>query len=256
MNLVQTLILSFTEGVSEFLPVSSTGHLVLVSQILGVIQTEFVKSFEIIIQLGAILAVVILYYKKLLDKKVWLQIFLAFIPSATVGFILYKFIKDILIGNSWITVIAMLLGGIAFILIEIWHRKKDIVPTSIEKISNKNAFIIGLFQSVSIIPGVSRAGSTILGALIVGIDRKTAAEFSFILAVPTIAGASALDIFETKLSFSSNELLTLIIGFIASFIFAYLSVKWLIKYLQKHSFIAFGVYRIIASVVFYLIFLR
>ncbi|MEK9207879.1 MAG: undecaprenyl-diphosphatase UppP [Patescibacteria group bacterium] len=256
MNLVQTLILSFTEGVSEFLPVSSTGHLVLVSQILGVIQTEFVKSFEIIIQLGAILAVVILYYKKLLDKKVWLQIFLAFIPSATVGFILYKFIKDILIGNSWITVIAMLLGGIAFILIEIWHRKKDIVPTSIEKISNKNAFIIGLFQSVSIIPGVSRAGSTILGALIVGIDRKTAAEFSFILAVPTIAGASALDIFETKLSFSSSELITLIIGFIASFIFAYLSVKWLIKYLQKHSFIAFGVYRIIASVVFYLIFLR
>ena len=232
MNLIQVLILSFVEGFTEFLPVSSTGHLILTAHALGITQTGFVKSFEIIIQLGAILAVVIIYWKTLLNKKIWPQILIAFIPSAVVGFILYKFIKEVLIGNSAVTVLALLIGGIAFILIELWHRNKKYEGGGIEQISHNKAFVIGLFQSVSVIPGVSRAGSTILGALILGVNRKTAAEFSFILAVPTILGATALDIFETRLSFSVNELILLTIGFVASFIFAFISVKWLIKYLQ------------------------
>lgn len=256
MDLIQTLILSFVEGVTEFLPVSSTGHLILASQILNIEQTEFVKSFEIIIQLGAILSVVFLYFRTLINTKIWPQIFIAFLPSALVGFIFYKLIKDILIGNSLITVIALLLGGIIFILVEKWNKDNKHSSEGIEKITLKNAFLIGLFQSVSVIPGVSRAGATILGALLLGANRKTAAEFSFILAVPTMMGATALDIFETKLNFSNNELFLLILGFIASFVFALLTVKLFVKYLSSHNFTAFGVYRILVAIIFFLLFLK
>jgi undecaprenyl-diphosphatase len=256
VNLIQTLILSAVEGITEFLPISSTGHLILTSQILGIEQTEFIKSFTIIIQLGAILAVAALYYKTMMNKKIWPQILIAFLPSAVIGFILYKFIKGVLIGNSLVTVIALFLGGLAFIAIEYWHRNKKQNDRKIEDITYKNAFTIGLFQSISVIPGVSRAGASILGALMLGINRKTAAEFSFILAVPTIFGATVLDIFETKLSFSTNELMLLGIGFVATFIFAFISVKWLIKYLENHSFIAFGIYRIALAIIFYILFLR
>lgn len=257
MDIFQTLILSFIEGVTEFLPISSTGHLVLASQILNITQTEFVKSFEIIIQLGAILSVVFLYFKTLINTKIWPKIFVAFLPSAIIGFVFYKLIKDVLIGNSLITVIALLLGGIAFILLEYWHRNaKASETTNIEEITLKNAFLIGIFQSASVVPGVSRAGATILGALLLGTNRKTAAEFSFILAVPTMLGATVLDITQTKLAFSSSELAMLISGFFASFIFALISVKWLIKYLANNNFVPFGVYRIILAIVFWLIFLR
>lgn len=263
MNLIQTLILSFVEGVTEFLPISSTGHLILTTQILGIASTEFVKSFTIIIQLGAILSVVAIYFKTMMNKKIWPQIIIAFLPSAVIGFLLYGFIKGVLIGNSLVTVIALFIGGLAFIGIEYWHKDlpagrqgKKQTDGNIENISYKNAFIIGLFQSISVIPGVSRAGASILGALILGVNRKTAAEFSFILAVPTIFGATMLDIFETKLSFTSYELLMLGIGFISTFIFAFISIKWLIKYLQNHSFIAFGVYRMALAVIFYILFLR
>lgn len=256
MDIFQTLILSFVEGITEFLPVSSTGHLVLVSQAINIEQTEFVKSFEIIIQLGAILSVVFLYYKTLLNTKIWPQIIIAFLPSAIIGFVFYKLIKDVLIGNSNITVIALFLGGLVFILVELWHRNRKYEEGGIEKITNKNAFIIGVFQSVSIIPGVSRAGATILGSLLLGANRKTAAEFSFILAIPTMFGATVLDITQTKLAFSQNELSLLLIGFIASFIFALLSVRLFIKYLSNHSFVAFGVYRITIAIIFYIIFLK
>lgn len=256
MDLLQTLILSAVEGFTEFLPISSTGHLILTAQILGVAQTNFVKSFEIIIQLGAILAVVAIYFKELLNKKIWPQILIAFIPSAIIGFLLYSFIKNVLFENSLIVVIALFLGGVAFLLIEYFHKDKKEKEGNIENISYRNALIIGLFQSISVIPGVSRAGSTILGALMLGVNRKTAAEFSFILAVPTIFAATVLDITQTRLSFSSNELFLLSVGFIASFIFAFISIKLLIKYVQNHTFIIFGIYRITLAIIFYLVFLR
>jgi len=263
MNLFQTILMSAVEGFTEFLPISSTGHLILSAQALGIEQTDFVKSFLIIIQLGAILAVVLLYFKTLLNTKIWPQILIAFIPSAIIGFILYNFIKDVLLENSFIVVLALIIGGIAFILIEYFNKnlknqKDDRTEekTSIESISYKNAFIIGLFQIMSVVPGTSRAGSSILGALILGINRKTAAEFSFILAVPTIFGATVLDIAQTKLAFNSDELFLLSIGFLGSFLFALISIKWLIKYVQNHTFIAFGVYRIILGIIFYIVFLR
>ena len=177
-------------------------------------------------------------------------------PAAVIGFILYKFIKEVLIGNSLIVVLALFIGGIAFILIEYLHKDKKQNEGNIEDISYKNAFIIGLCQSIAVIPGVSRSGSSILGALLLGINRKTAAEFSFILAVPTIFGATVLDIAETKLSFNSNELILLGIGFLGSFVFALISIKWLLKYLQNHTFIGFGIYRIILAILFFIFFIK
>lgn len=255
MNLIQTLILSAVEGFTEFLPISSTGHLILATHALNIETTEFIKSFNIIIQLGAILAIIILYYKTLLNTKIWPQILIAFIPSAVIGFLLYGFIKNVLFENSLVVIIMLFLGGIAFILIEYLHKDKKYNEGGIEKISHKNAFIIGLFQAFSVIPGTSRSGASILGALILGINRKTAAEFSFILAVPTIFAATVLDVYETKLSYSQNELLLLLIGFIGSFVFALISIKWLIKYVQNHSFIVFGIYRIVLAIIFFLVFI-
>ncbi len=258
MNLLQTIILSLVEGITEFLPISSTGHLILTTDILHIPSTDFIKSFMILIQLGAILAVIMLYYKKLFNTKLWPQILAAFIPSAIIGFTLYHFIKTYLLGNAIVTVVALFIGGVALIGVELWNKKRleDKVENDVEEISVKHSFIIGLFQALSIIPGTSRAGSTMLGALILGINRKAAAEFSFLLAVPTIIAASVLDIYETKLSFTNHELIMLGTGFILSFIFAAISIKFLIKYLQNHTFIPFGVYRIVVAIIFYIVYLR
>ena len=258
MNLFQAIVLAVTEGLTEFLPISSTGHMILVSRIMNVPQTDFVKSYEIIIQFGAILAVILLYRKTLFNVKVWPQILIAFIPAAIVGFTLFKVIKDKLIGNDLITVIALFIGGVVFILFELWYKKQNHENEikKIEGITNKNALITGLFQSISVIPGVSRAGATILGGLFQGQDRKTAAQFSFILAVPTIFAASSLDLVKSNLSFTGYEIFLLIVGSITAFIVGGLTIKWFIKYLSKYTFIPFGVYRIVTAIVFYLIFLR
>lgn len=258
MNIFQTLTLSLVEGITEFLPISSTGHLILTTDILNIPSTEFIKSFLIIIQLGAILSVALLYWKKLLNKKIWKSIIIAFIPSMVVGFLFYSFIKNVLFESSFITVIMLFLGGVAFIGVELWNKRKieDKINIKIEDLPIKTSFIIGLFQSLSVVPGTSRAGSTILGALILGVNRKTAAEFSFILAIPTMIGATALDVFETKLSFTQNELSLLAIGFISSFVIALITVKLFIKYLEKHTFIPFGIYRIIVALIFYFFFIK
>ncbi len=257
MSLFHALILSFVEGITEFLPISSTGHMVLVSEILKIQQTDFVKTFEILIQPGAILAVIVLYYKKLFNTKIWPQLLAAFLPAAVIGFLFFKIIKSYLLGNDLVTVAALFIGGIAFIAIEYFQKKdKRELNSDLEKITIKNAFIIGLFQSVSVIPGVSRSGATILGGLILGNKRKVAAEFSFILAIPTMLAASALDLVKTNFSFTSNEIVTLIIGFIFSFLVALTAIKLLMRFLSNHDFTYFGIYRIIVAVIFFLIFLR
>lgn len=257
MDLIQTIILSIVEGVSEFLPISSTGHLVLTAYSLNIPQTPFVKSFEIIIQLGAILSIITLYTKIIIQKtKLWKTLFIAFMPSAVVGFTLYPFIKNVLIGNPFITVIALIVGGIILIIIEYLHKEKNEVTESIEDITSKQAIFIGIAQSFSIVPGVSRAGATIIGGLLTGAKRKVAVEFSFLLALPTMMGATALDLVETNLSFSSSEWITIGIGFITSYFVALIAVKWLLKYVQNHTFIGFGVYRIIFGIIYWLIYLR
>ncbi len=248
MNFIQTLIFSIVEGITEFLPISSTGHLILTSQVLSIRQTEFVKSFEIIIQLGAILAVVVIYFKKVvlsLDFKLWKNIIVSFIPSIIFGLLFYKAIKTYLIGNPIVVIISLLLGGITMIIFEKYYKPKG------KELTNFDYVKIGLFQILSMIPGVSRAFATIFGGMVVGMSREKATEFSFFLAIPTMAAASLLDLIKTDQSvWTNSNMQTLTIGFIGSFITAYIVVKWLIKFVQTNNFIIFGWYRIAVAIIF------
>lgn len=255
MNLIHIFLLSLTEGLTEFLPISSTGHLILVSKLLGLTETDFVKTFEIVIQLGAIMAVVVLYFKKfVLDFSLIKKLIVAFIPTSIVGFTLYPLIKGVFLGSSSITLNSLFWGGIALIGIEWFLRRKKTEAQSTSEVSYRQALLIGTFQSLSVIPGVSRAAATIVGGLLTGLDRSTATEFSFLLAVPTMFAATAYDIYKSRQMIASGGFLTLFIGTILSFFFAILAVKFLINYVKKHNFTAFGIYRIILSVVFFILF--
>jgi undecaprenyl-diphosphatase len=257
MNILQALILSIVEGVSEFLPVSSTGHMILAADILKISQTGFVKDFEIIIQLGAILAIVVLYWNSLFKNlEVWKRIIVAFIPTGIIGFILFKIIKTYLLGNLYVTLISLFVGGVILIALELVYKEKDHHIEDIAKLSFPKAFVIGIVQSIAVIPGVSRSAATIVGAMFLGTKRKAAAEFSFILAVPTMLAATGLDLVKTKFNYAPIEWLILAVGFFGAFIVALISVKLFLKYVQRNNFIFFGAYRIIASILFYLIVIK
>lgn len=257
MNYIQAVILSIIEGLSEFLPISSTGHLILASDLLKITQTEFTKSFEIFIQLGAILAIVFLYRKTLVrDLEYWKKILVAFIPTGILGFTFYKLVKHYLLGNSAIVVISLFIGGITLILLEIIHREKDTALEKIESLSFKDAIIIGLFQSISMIPGVSRSAATIVGGILTGLKRKTAVEFSFILAIPTMMAATGMDLVKSNFQFSGYEYSLLGVGFVGAFITAIFAVKFFISFVQKNTFIPFGIYRIVIALLFWLLILK
>ena len=255
MSLVHVFILSIIEGITEFLPISSTGHLILASKLLGIMESDFTKTFEIAIQLGAIMAVVFLYFKKFTQSfTLYKKLFVAFIPTAIVGFFFYPFIKGFLLSSSVVTLNALFWGGIVLILVELLlKRKTDRSLPADGQITYKQSFLIGVFQSISVVPGVSRAAATIIGGLLTGLNRETATEFSFLLAVPTMIAASALDIYKSRQILMSGDLFLLLIGTFLSFVFAMLAVKFLIGYVKKHNFIPFGVYRIILALVFWLL---
>ncbi|MBI5452594.1 undecaprenyl-diphosphate phosphatase [Candidatus Gottesmanbacteria bacterium] len=257
MNYLQTIILSIVEGITEFLPISSTGHLILTSDLLKISQTEFQKSFEIIIQLGAILSVVVIYFQTLLRKrKIWEKVLVAFLPTGVLGFTLYKLIKHYLLGNTVVVLLSLFIGGIVLIILEKMHNEEKSKLDDIEKISLKNAFFIGLFQSISMIPGVSRAAATIFGGLYLGLNRKTAVEFSFLLAIPTMLAATVLDLYKSHLSFTSYEYLLLAVGFAGAFITAFVTVKYFLRFIQSHTFVPFGIYRVILAVAFWVLIVR
>ncbi len=257
MSYLQSIILSIIEGITEFLPISSTGHLILASDLLKISQTEFQKSFEVFIQLGAILAVIVLYWQTLVKKiEVWKRILIAFLPTGALGFVLYKVVKHYLLGNSAVVLISLFIGGIILIILEKLHNEEKSMISDTEKISLKHALFIGLFQSVSMIPGVSRAAATIFGGLFLGLKRTTAVEFSFLLAIPTMLLASIYDLYKSHLSFSSSEYLLLAVGFTGAFITAFITVKYFLRYIQNHNFIAFGVYRIILAIAFWLLIIK
>ena len=249
MTLLDAIILGIIEGITEFLPVSSTGHLILASAVLKLEDTEFLKSFEIAIQLGAILSVVVLYARSLIkDRDLIQKTIVAFLPTCIVGLIAYKFVKRYLMGNELIVVAALLIGGLVLILFEWLQRGK---PEGSKQISYSQAISIGLFQCISMIPGVSRSAATIIGGMVIGIDRKTIVEFSFLLAIPTMAAATALDIYKSASLFSSAEIHLLIVGFVISFVVALFSIKLLLRYIQNHTFVAFGIYRILVAFLFW-----
>jgi undecaprenyl-diphosphatase len=256
MTIGQSVVLGVVEGVTEFLPISSTGHLILVSDLLRIANTEFLKSFEIIIQLGAITSVLFLYWRTLTNYQQIKKILVAFLPTAVLGVLAYGTVKKYLLGNSQVVVWALVIGGAALIVFERWYRKSGNRAIAQETISYRQAVLIGVCQSVAMIPGVSRSAATIVGGLLLGLDRKSIVEFSFLLAVPTMVAASALDVSKSYQVFASDQYVVLGVGFMVSFIVATMSIKFLLRYVQKHDFSLFGIYRIVAGILFWWIIIR
>lgn len=253
MSYFHALILGIIEGVTEFLPISSTGHMILAGSALKIPTTDFLKSFEIIIQLGAILSVVVLYWKKFWEREVLARLIVAFIPTGILGLIFYKIIKKFLLANEPVVLWSLFLGGIFLIVFELVHKEKPEATEEIKNISYKHAALLGVFQSIAMIPGVSRSAATIVGGLSMGLKRKTIVEFSFLLAVPTMLAASVLDLYKNASSFSVDQIGVLALGFVVAFLVAIGVIKWLLKYIRNHSFIGFGVYRIIIALLFWMI---
>ena len=249
MNWLQTIIIAIVEGLTEFLPISSTGHMILTQGFLGVKSDDFVKAFTVIIQFGAILSVLVLYWKRFWQSwDFYRKLLIAFIPAAVLGLLLSDFI-DSLLENVWVVSIMLVLGGIFMLFVDKWftYPEKD-EPA----MTDSKAFKIGLAQCVSMIPGVSRSMATIVGGMAQKFSRKTAAEFSFFLAVPTMAAASGYKLLKLLLKDESRQLLIenynlLIVGNIVAFLVAMAAIKFFINFLTKYGFKAFGYYRIIAG---------
>ncbi len=254
MNIFHAFILGIVEGISEFLPISSTGHLILTSRLLGISYTDYVKTFEIAIQLGAIISVIVLYWKRfLLNFEVLKRVCAAFIPTAIIGFAFYDIIKKFLLGNSNIVIWALFLGGFVLIIFELLHREKKDAVKEVASITYKQALIIGAFQSIAVIPGVSRSAATVIGGLASGLRRDVIVEFSFLLAVPTMLAATLLDLYKNANAFTQDQFVCLGVGFVTSFIVAIVAIKFLLGFIKKHSFISFGVYRILIAILFWFV---
>lgn len=263
MTIFHSLILGIIEGLTEFLPISSTAHMIIASAWLKIPTTEFLKTFTISIQLGAILAVVVLYWKRIWSS--WDLIFkigAAFITTSAIGLALYKIVKNYLMENFILIASALLIGGLAIIILEKYYSRKS--GASSEKdlgaMTYNQAIAIGACQSLAMIPGVSRSAATILGGLGLGISRKNIVEFSFLLAIPTMAAATAFDLYESRDligALSGQDLIIWGIGFITAFITAVIGIKFFIKFIQKNDFAPFGWYRIVlGAAIFAWLFLK
>lgn len=247
MEYLQAIILGAIEGLTEFLPVSSTAHLIWGAKFLGLPASEFWKSFEIFVQLGAILAVFILYFKKIWQLDNIKKLIVAFLPTAIIGYLLYGIVKGFFF-DSYLTIAwALLVGGIIMLIFESRHQAKE------NKISLWRAFLIGVFQALAVVPGVSRSAATIIGGLSLGVSRKDIVEFSFLLSVPTIFAASVWDLKSTGFNFSNHEMLLLLTGLVVSFLVAWLVIKAFLKYIQKYDFKPFAWYRIALGLIFLLL---
>jgi undecaprenyl-diphosphatase len=254
MDELQALILGIVEGITEFLPISSTGHLMVASSLMGIGEDSFTKAFTVAIQLGAILAVVVLYFKRFFKSlDFYYKLFVAFLPAGILGFLLIKEI-DKMLGNVMVVVWTFFIGGIILLFIDRLFKHTESEPDKDVKYSN--AFVIGLFQAISMIPGVSRSAATIVGGLTQKLNRKSAVEFSFFLAVPTMFVATAFKLFQYYREgegFHGQEIGLLLIGNIVAFGVALVTIKFFITYLQKHGFRVFGIYRILAAIAIYLL---
>lgn len=264
IEILKVIFIGIVEGITEWLPISSTGHMLLVDQFIALnMSIPFKEMFFVVIQLGAILAVVVIFWKKMLPfqfgnkaqsiiKKetfsLWFKVVIACVPGAIVTILFDDYIEANL-HTPMVIALALIFYGVAFIVIELWNKKRLPTTTRLNDITYKTAFIIGLFQVLSIIPGTSRSGATIIGALLIGISRVVAAEFTFFLAVPVMFGLSALKILKFGFSFTSAELLILGIGMVVAFVVSVIVIKFLLGYIKKHDFKVFGWYRIILGII-------
>jgi undecaprenyl-diphosphatase len=253
MHEIHALVLGIVEGITEFLPISSTGHLILTSHLLKLPTTEFLKSFEVVIQLGAILAVLVLYIKDFFNIRILKKIIVGSIPTMIIGLGLYKIIKNNLLGSETLVLWAILLGGAILIIFEALYRGPDVQKENLDEITYREAFLLGIFQSLAVIPGVSRSAATIVGGLALGIPRETIVKFSFLLAVPVMLGASGLDIVKTGGALFQENMLVLVVGFISAFLTALFAMKFLLQYIKRNNFTWFGVYRIVLALLFFFV---
>lgn len=257
MDLLSSLILGTVEGITEFLPISSTAHLIIASKFLDIPQTEFLKFFEVFIQSGAILAVVLMYLKYAIkNPEILKRVAVSFVPTAIVGFLLHRVIKEVFFESADLITGSLFLVGLIFILIEYLIKKKKIILSrSLKDMSWVDAVVVGFGQSMAVVPGVSRAGIVMLTMMVKGFRRDESAVYSFLLAVPTILAASAYDLLKTDMALilNSNNLPFLLVGFLTSFVTAYVSVSWLIGFIKKKTLIGFGIYRIILSLTLFMV---
>lgn len=251
MNTLQAIVLAIIEGITEFLPVSSTGHMIIASSFFGIAHDDFTKLFTIVIQLGAILSVVVLYFKRFFQTlDFYFKLIVAFIPAVVLGLLLSDII-DSLLENPVTVAISLLIGGLILLKVDEWFNKPNTAETS-QEITYLQAFKIGLFQCIAMIPGVSRSGASIVGGMSQKLSRTTAAEFSFFLAVPTMLGATVkkcYDYYKAGFELSHDQVNLLVIGNVVAFIVALLAIKTFIGFLTKNGFKVFGYYRIIAGII-------
>lgn len=267
IDFIKVIILGIIEGITEWLPISSTGHMLLVDEFITLNMSEaFKEMFFVVIQLGAILAVVVMFWNKMFPFRfkerpivqkdifsMWFKVVVACIPSAILGILFDDFLEEHF-GNAVSIAIMLIVYGIAFIVVEKWNETRKPKVETLADISYKVAFIIGLFQVLSLIPGTSRSGATIIGALLIGVSRTAAAEFTFFLAVPTMLGASALKLVKFGFVFSSAELITLIVGMVVAFVVSVVVIKFFMNFIRKHDFKVFGWYRIVLGIIVLLYF--
>jgi undecaprenyl-diphosphatase len=251
MDIIQAIILAIVEGITEFLPVSSTGHMILVADWLNIQENDFTKLYIVVIQLGAILSVVVLYWNRFFKSlDFYYKLFVAFIPAVVLG-LLFNDVIDRLLGSSLIVVISLILGGLILLKVDDWfgHHKQT-------RIDYKTAFKIGMFQTLAMIPGVSRSGATIVGGMMQKLDRTTATEFSFFLAVPTMLGATVKktwDFYQKGLELNQEQIHIILLGNVVAFLVAMIAIKSFINYVSKKGFKVFGAYRIILGILVLLV---
>ena len=254
MTIFDTIILGIIEGITEFLPISSTGHLIVASEFLGIEQTNINKAFEVIIQFAAILAVVLTYPSKFTFKHIdlWTKVMIAFLPIAIIGFIFSKQVKAMF--SIEIVAYMFIIGGIIFLIVEKFYKEHETHTLDVEDVSYKQAAWIGFAQIFALIPGTSRAGSSIIGAMLVGLNRKASAEFSFLLAFPVMCATTAYDLMKHYNElFTDANIMNLAVGFIVSFLVAFVAIKLFLKFLENFTFVAFGIYRILFGILLLII---
>jgi len=248
LDIFQAIIIGIIEGFTEFLPISSTGHMIVASQFLGVNQDAVTKAYEVIIQFAAILAVMLVYKEKITFKKIdlWLKLFVAFLPLAIIGFIFKDQIKALF--NVQTVAWMFIIGGIVFLIVEYSYKPKEQTVNEVEKVSYSQALWVGFAQIFSLVPGTSRAGATIIGGMLCGLDRKTSSDFSFLLAIPVMGAVSAYDLLKHYKEFADANWVAFGAGFVVAFIVAYITVKVFLVFIQRFSFIPFGIYRILFGI--------
>ena len=249
MDIFQAIIIGIIEGFTEFLPISSTGHMIVASKFLGIEESALIKAYEVIIQFAAIMAVMLIYKEKITFKKIdlWSKLMLAFLPLAIVGFIFKDHIKALF--NVQTVAWMFIIGGIVFLIVEYFYEEKEHHISDVEKVSYMQALWVGIAQIFSLVPGTSRAGATIIGGMLTGLDRKTSMEFSFLLAIPVMAAVTGYDLLKHYQDFADANWGAFVAGFITAFVVAYLTIKLFLAFIQRFTFVAFGVYRIVFGVI-------